>query len=252
MSNRPNTTNRSTSAASAAQASGGNRSTIWAIVIGVIVLAGIAAIAVTALTSSDDGGDTATEAGSSPGSDDGDATPSGEAPDPRELDGVTVSGTALPGFEDTAGDPAVGAQAPLLEGVDMYGEPMTIGGAGEPTVVVFLAHWCPHCQREVPVLVDWLEENGQPEGVEIVGVTTAFDETRGNWPPAEWLEDEGWEQPTMVDPDGSAAETWGLTSFPYFVAIDANGDVVARASGELTTAQFEELLEAARSGTPVA
>jgi hypothetical protein len=75
-----------------------------------------------------------------------------------------------------------------------------------------------------------------------------FDETRGNWPPGEWLVDEGWTQPTMVDPDGSAAETWGLTSFPYFVAIDANGDVVARASGELTTAQFEELLLGATHG----
>ena len=246
MSNRPNTSHRQP-----VPAGGGNRATIWAIVLGVIVLAGIAAIAVTALTSSDDDG-TATGPGTTSESGDTGGTSSGEMPDPRELDGVTVSGTALAAFEDTAGDPAVGKPAPVLEGVDLYGEPMTIGGAGEPTVVVFLAHWCPHCQREVPVLVDWLEENGQPEGVDVVGLTTSFDETRGNWPPGEWLVDEGWTQPTMVDPDGSAAETWGLTSFPYFVAIDANGDVVARASGELTTAQFEELLDAARSGTPVA
>ncbi len=251
MSNRPNTSHRQP-----VPASGGGRATIWAIVLGVIVLAGIAAIAVTALTSSDDDSGTATGPGTT--SDSGETggttggTSGGEMPDPRELAGATVSGTALSAFEDTAGDPAVGKPAPVLEGVDLYGEPMTIGGAGEPTVVVFLAHWCPHCQREVPVLVDWFEENGQPEGVEVVGLTTAFDETRGNWSPGEWLAEEGWAQPTMVDPDGGAAETWGLTSFPYFVAIDANGDVVARAAGELTTAQFEELLEAARSGTPVA
>ncbi len=245
MSNRPNTSKHQ-----AAPTSGGNRGMIWAIVIGVIVLAGIAAVAVTALSSSDD--ESGSGSGSSSTDQSGDTTEPRDLPDPRDLDGVTVSGTALSSFGDTADDPAVGKAAPVLEGVDIYGDPMTIGGGGEPTVVVFLAHWCPHCQREVPVLVDWLAENGAPEGVNLVGVTTAFDETRGNWPPGEWLVDEGWDVPTMVDPDGSAAETWGLASFPYFVAIDAEGNVVARASGELTTAQFEELLDAARTGTPVA
>ena len=166
--------------------------------------------------------------------------------DPRDMPGVTTSGgTALGELADEANDPAVGKGVPVLSGVDLCGEPMTIGDSGKPTVVVFLAHWCPHCQREVPLLSEWLATNGQPEGVDIVGVTTEFDEVRGNWPPGEWLTDEGWTQPTMVDPTGVANETWGLSGFPYYVVIDADGNVVMRASGEQTVEQVEAMVAAA-------
>ena len=42
---------------------------------------------------------------------------------------------------DEANDPAVGKGVPVLSGVDLCGEPMTIGDSGKPTVVVFLAHY---------------------------------------------------------------------------------------------------------------
>ena len=235
MSNRPNQRPAAGGAPGAASG-GGNRATVWAIVIGVVVLLGVAAIAITALS----GGDDST-------ADPGTTTEQGDKPDPRELDAVAVSGNALPAYSDSPDDPAVGQQVPVLTGVDEYGEPMTIGEPGEPTVVVFLAHWCPHCQAEVPRLAEWLEQNGQPEGVRVVGVSTAFDKTRGNWPPGAWLDDEGWTQDTMVDPSGSAGETWGLASFPYFVVVGADGTVVKRASGELSTEEFAALVEAAKA-----
>jgi thiol-disulfide isomerase/thioredoxin len=173
--------------------------------------------------------------------DDGDAA--------LEASDVEVAGGAdLPPFADGE-DPAVGLPAPVLTGSTFDGDPITIPGDG-PAVVVFLAHWCPHCQREVPVMVDWLEENGEPEGVDLFGVATSVDPDQANYPPSEWLEREGWTVPTMVDAeDSGGAAAYGLTSFPYFVAIDADGNVAARASGELTTDQLEQLIDVARGGS---
>ena len=50
-------------------------------------------------------------------------------------------------------DEAAGLEVPVASGTDYNGEPSSIGDSGEPQIVAFLAHWCPHCQREVPRLV---------------------------------------------------------------------------------------------------
>jgi hypothetical protein len=50
----------------------------------------------------------------------------------------------------------------------------------------------------------------------------------------------------MADDQGNhAAEALGLSAFPYYVAIDANGAVVARTSGELAIEEIEALVAAA-------
>ena len=43
--------------------------------------------------------------------------------------------------------------------------------AGQPTLVVFLAHWCPHCQAEVPVIVKAIADWTIPE-IRAVAVAT--------------------------------------------------------------------------------
>ena len=59
---------------------------------------------------------------------------------------------------------------------------------------------------------------------------------------------------TLLDDELSeAANAWGLSSFPYFAVLDSEGKVIERRSGELTTKQFQALLdEAAPSATSVA
>ena len=43
------------------------------------------------------------------------------------------------------------------------------------------------------------------------------------------------------DAQGSAASAYGLSAFPFFTAVSADGKVVARDSGELTPAQLDQL-----------
>jgi thiol-disulfide isomerase/thioredoxin len=169
------------------------------------------------------------------GGNDGDGTDAGSG----SRDAVAVDGEALPALPGAGDDPAVGATLPTLTGTDLAGAPMAIGPDGRPTMIVFLAHWCPHCQAEVPVVQDWVDGGGLPAGVDLVSVSTAVDDRRPNYPPAEWLEREGWTAPVLDDADGVAAEAAGLSAFPYFVFVDGDGTVVARTTGELTPAQLD-------------
>lgn len=156
-----------------------------------------------------------------------------------------VSGAALPAFTDPATDAAVGQQIPTITGTDLQGEPMTIAPGDGPMAVVFLAHWCSHCQAEVPVLVDYLESTGMPEGVELVAVSTSIDAARPNYPPSTWLEREGWTVPTMIDDASSTGlAAFGMNSFPAFVFVDADGEVVARTTGEIPAEEFDQMVNA--------
>lgn len=154
---------------------------------------------------------------------------------------VTLEGGSLPPFESTADDPAAGEPAPVLEGTSPDGTPVTVGAPGQPTLVVFLAHWCPHCQREVPVIVD-LMADGRLDGTRVVAVLTGTTPERPNFPPVAWLEREEWAGDVLLDDEASAgAQAFGLTSYPYLVFLDADGRVVARTSGELPGDDIEAL-----------
>lgn len=160
---------------------------------------------------------------------------------------VVVEGTNLPTFALQGEDAAVGAVPPTLEGRSFDGTPVTIDpGDGSPKLVVFAAHWCPHCQAEIPRILEWQQQGKIPAGLEVYGVATGTKENQPNYPPSDWLEGEGWTFPTIADnADFRAAQAWGLTSYPFFVALDSSGKVVARQSGELTEEQFLALVNSA-------
>jgi len=191
------------------------------VVAGIVVLALAAALA-TALTGDGDDGAEGTQ----------------------QIRPVAIDGAPLAPFDPAASpDPAVGTAAPRLEGTSFDGSPVTIAGDGRPKLVVFVAHWCPHCQAEVPVINQWLENRGQPEGVDLYGVSTGASQDLPNWPPSEWLADEGWKIPTLADDaDSTAGSAYGVSSYPFFVTIDADGNVVSRGSGELTPDHLDALI----------
>lgn len=195
-----------------------NGPVIGAVVLGVVAVAAVIAVAVAG------GGDDAT------------ATPS--------TADVAVGGEQLPRLEDPATDPALGQQAPSIEGVDFEGAAIDAPVAGQPTVVVFLAHWCPVCQDEVPEVQGWIDAGAQPDDVALVAVSTGVDAARPNYPPAAWFQDEGWTVPTMLDDATSSAGTaYGLPGYPYWVFVTADGQVAGRHAGALGVDDLELIME---------
>jgi len=155
---------------------------------------------------------------------------------------VTVTGTALPELPQSGDDPAVGKEIPEAKGASFDGTPVDIRNDGRPKLILFVAHWCPHCQREIPLLAGYLKSHPLPAGVDLYTVSTAVNQPRGNYPPSAWLAEKGWKAPVLADSDdGKAATAFGLNAFPYFVAVDGSGKVVARTTGEITTDQFAAL-----------
>jgi cytochrome c biogenesis protein CcmG/thiol:disulfide interchange protein DsbE len=159
-----------------------------------------------------------------------------------ETRSVTVAGGSLPGFADTD-DPGVGLPIPEVKGGSFDGATIEIENNGIPKMLIFLAHWCPHCQAEVPVVQAWIEQEGFPQGVDLISIATATDPAQPNYPPSEWLESEGWMVPVLVDDPGSTVgEAFGVTSYPFFVFVDGEGDVHHRAAGELPIEAIETVL----------
>lgn len=207
------------------------------LVVAGVVAAVLVALLVALAAGGGNGDDSATDAG-------------GRSGDAATTGTVTASGDPLPQFTDSTDDPAVGMTMPSLTGNDQSGDPMTIGADGRPTMIMFVAHWCPHCQREVPVVQQWVDDGRLPEAVDLVSVSTAIDANRPYYPPDAWFADEGWTAPVLVDGDNTAAQAAGLPAYPFFVAIDGDGAVVLRASGELTTDQLDTIASTLVQGTP--
>jgi len=155
-----------------------------------------------------------------------------------------ITGTPLPAFTGTPDDPAIGMAAPVVQGYDHQGAPVAIEPNGRVQMVIFAAHWCPHCQREIPIIQDWVDGGGLPDDVDIVTVSTGIEPTAPNYPPEAWFEREGWTAPVIVDETGSVAQAYGLASYPYFVILDGTGNVVIRLVGEIPTDDLEQVLAA--------
>lgn len=170
---------------------------------------------------------------------------------PQPAAAVAVSGQALPRYTSGAADTAVGSRLPTLSGTGIDGASLTIGPDGRAKVIVILAHWCPHCQAELPRLVDWLGANTVPDSVDIVALTTSIQPTGTNYPPSAWLSREGWDRPTLVDDaNDTALNALGMGNFPGFVFVGADGLIQRRLTGELGMDQFGQLVDAlgGRSG----
>jgi thiol-disulfide isomerase/thioredoxin len=158
---------------------------------------------------------------------------------------VSVSGTPLPALTDPASDTAVGQAIPTLTGTDLDGDPVSIGAGDGPMAIVIVAHWCPVCQAEVPLLVDYLTSNGMPDGVRLVAISTSIDRARPNYPPSAWLEREEWTATTMTDDASSRAlAALGMGAFPGFIFVDGDGRVVQRLTGQIPMTTFDQLVNA--------
>lgn len=162
---------------------------------------------------------------------------------------VTVQGEALPMLTE-GNDRALGRTGPTVISERSTGQVrLEPDETDQPIMAVFLAHWCPRCQAELPLLVE-MADDGAFDGIRTVAVLTGTTESRPNFPPSAWLDDEGWTGDRLFDDEESTgAAAYGLSGFPLLVFMDADGTVVQRLDGEQPRDVIEAAVDAAKAGT---
>jgi thiol-disulfide isomerase/thioredoxin len=166
-------------------------------------------------------------------------TPTATVPETTGIPG------GLPLFESTQDDPAVanGIVLGSVTGTDYYtGDEATFSpDDGKARVWMVWAHWCPHCQAELPEVADWYSANaGIFPNTELVSVTTSIDPSRGN-PLEPYLDESAFPFPVLVDPDYRLASQFGTSAFPYWVVTASDGTVLLRIAGRVGLAQVENI-----------
>lgn len=164
---------------------------------------------------------------------------------------LEVVGEPLPPLDDPSTDPAVGSPAPVITGQSFDGTSVTIGGSSDgPTLLVFLAHWCPHCNDEIPELNELRDSDALPADLDVVGVSTAVAPDRDNFPPSKWIVDKDWTWPVLADSEtADAFVVYGGSGFPYSVMLDADGNVLGRKAGSSSASQIAQWIDSVLNPT---
>jgi thiol-disulfide isomerase/thioredoxin len=163
--------------------------------------------------------------------------------DAVEVGAPTVTGDALSPFDTVDNDTSLGLAIPEVAGADFAGTPVSLTRDGRAKVLMFFAHWCGVCRQEVPLIMDWLPGATLPEGVDLISVSTGVASNQVNYPPSEWFASEGWTVPLIMDDAASTVgRAFGLTAYPYFVFVNAEGQVVLRLTGGLPIATIESII----------
>lgn len=205
---------------------------IGTLVLGLVIGAGSTLL----LTGDDDAPTTTAPAASGPegvvAPAPGGTLPSASLDDPEAYGTVELSGAPLPRFGESGDDAAAGRPAPEVVGADFAGNEVAVTNDGRAKIMLFVAHWCPYCQAEIPTVRDWLATTELPDNVDVYSVVTLSDPGRTNYPPRPWLETEEWTVPVIVD-DGldTAANTFGLNAVPFWVFVNTDGTVAFRHAG---------------------
>ena len=156
---------------------------------------------------------------------------------------TTVTGDLLPEFAGENDDNvAAGLAAPIFSAPNENSEIVSLEKNGNAKALLFLAHWCGYCQKEVPVVQGFIDSAGVPPGVDVIAIATSIDRGRENYPPQKWLADEGWSETQLYDLDREIGNAYGLSAFPYWVFLDEDLNVVARRTGNLPADMVGALL----------
>jgi len=102
---------------------------------------------------------------------------------------------------------------------------------GKPVIANFWASWCGPCKMEMPDFDAAWAEYGDDIHFLMINMTTSFQESYTA--AATLIGQEGYSFPVYFDTDGSVAETYGISSLPTTLFLDAQGCGVTYAIGAI-------------------
>jgi cytochrome c biogenesis protein CcmG, thiol:disulfide interchange protein DsbE len=139
-------------------------------------------------------------------------------------------------------NPVVGTMAPNFTATTLNGARISLASdRGHIVVLTFWASWCAPCQAESPDLTT-LYWQQHPAGVDVVGVV--WEDTVAD--ARAFQRDLGSNYPSVIDPNGAIANSYGVTGPPTTFVINARGVVTSALVGAATTAQLLTVVAEAR------
>lgn len=167
---------------------------------------------------------------------------------------VTASGSSsvapalpagmLPPYVQGTADTALGMILGPVDAPDGYSDATRRIDPADGTKRLWMvwAHWCPYCQEELPSLSDMHADlSATYPDVEITTITTSIDPSRGN-PLADYLAEQQFPFPVLVDETSELAGQLGVSAFPFWVVTDGDGTVLYRVAGYLSEDRVVDLV----------
>jgi DsbE subfamily thiol:disulfide oxidoreductase len=131
---------------------------------------------------------------------------------------------------------------PVLDGSSVTDEATTISTVdfrGSILVINVWATWCDPCREELPAFVRAAEAY-QDRGVRFLGINYQDDRAAA----AAWIErDYRIPYPSIYDPSGESAATFGFPGLPDTFFVDEEGMMRFRAFGQLSESQLKATLD---------
>jgi thiol-disulfide isomerase/thioredoxin len=120
-----------------------------------------------------------------------------------------------------------GKDAPAFRGVSLDGKVYTLESLkGRPVLLDFWASWCGPCKKSMPIL-EKLHEHYKGKGLVVLGIdVNEKRETVENF-----LKTSPMPYPVIMGDEGGIPAAYGVTAFPTFVMIGADGKIVSHQIG---------------------